>query len=140
MTFALSRSGNGSELLHQAEQIVVVPHLGHAAIADAEELQPVDDGVLSGRWHAGEIAPVRDVMGVPGHDERDFAFAKKYGLPIKQVIDVEGRPYSTDAWQPWYADHGRCIHSGKYDGLAYHEAVDAIAVDLKAKGQGDKQV
>jgi leucyl-tRNA synthetase len=80
------------------------------------------------------------VMGVPGHDERDFAFAKKYGLPIKQVIDVEGKPYSTDAWQPWYADHGRCIHSGKYDGLAYHEAVDAIAVDLKAKGQGDKQV
>ena len=35
------------------------------------------------------------VMGVPGHDERDFAFAKKYGLPIKPVIDVEGRPYST---------------------------------------------
>ncbi|MDX1489535.1 MAG: class I tRNA ligase family protein, partial [Acidiferrobacterales bacterium] len=37
------------------------------------------------------------VMGVPAHDERDFAFAKKYGLPIKPVIDVEGRPYSTDA-------------------------------------------
>src|SRR6266480_847027 len=48
------------------------------------------------------------VMGVPGHDERDFAFAKKYGLPIKQVIDVEGRPYSLDAWQPWYAHYGAC--------------------------------
>jgi leucyl-tRNA synthetase len=80
------------------------------------------------------------VMGVPGHDERDFAFAQKYGLPIRQVIDVDGKPYSTDAWQPWYADYGRCIHSGKYDGLAYREAVDAIAADLKAKGQGDKQV
>src|SRR2546425_318968 len=68
------------------------------------------------------------VMGVPGHDERDFAFAKKYGLPIKQVIDVAGKPYSTDAWQPWYADYGRCVNSGKYDGLDYQAAVDAIAV------------
>src|SRR6186713_2743339 len=39
------------------------------------------------------------VMAVPGHDERDFAFAKKYGLEIKPVIDVDGQPYSTDAWQ-----------------------------------------
>src|ERR1700704_5392724 len=80
------------------------------------------------------------VMGVPGHDERDFAFAKKYGLPIKQVIDVEGRPYSTEAWQPWYADYGRCVNSGKYDGLDYQAAVDAIAADLRAKSLGDKQV
>ncbi len=81
------------------------------------------------------------VMGVPGHDERDFAFAKKYGLPIRQVIDVGGRPYSLDAWQDWYADKGGvCINSGKYDGLTYQEAVDAIAADLKAGGLGDKQV
>ncbi|MGB5080743.1 MAG: leucine--tRNA ligase [Burkholderiales bacterium] len=80
------------------------------------------------------------VMGVPGHDERDFAFAKKYGLPIKPVIDVEGRPYSTDAWQPWYEEYGRCVNSGKYDGLDHERAVDAIAADLKAKGLGDKQV
>ena len=80
------------------------------------------------------------VMGVPGHDERDFAFAKQYGLPIKQVIDVAGKPFSTDAWQPWYADYGRCINSGKYDGLGYREAVDAIAADLAAKGLGGKQV
>jgi leucyl-tRNA synthetase len=80
------------------------------------------------------------VMGVPGHDERDFAFAKKYGLPIKQVIDVEGKPFSTDAWQPWYADYGRCVNSGRYDGLDYGQAVDAIAADLEAKGLGAKQV
>jgi leucyl-tRNA synthetase len=80
------------------------------------------------------------VMGVPGHDERDFAFAKKYGLPIKPVIDVGGQAYSTDAWQPWYADYGRCVNSGKYDGLDYPSAVDAIAADLKAKGLGDRQV
>ena len=80
------------------------------------------------------------VMGVPGHDERDFAFAKKYNLPIKPVIDVGGKPYSTDAWQPWYADYGRCVNSGKYDGLDYQGATDAIAADLKAKGLGDKQI
>ncbi len=80
------------------------------------------------------------VMGVPGHDERDFAFAKQYGLPIKPVIDVDGRPYSTDAWEPWYADYGRCVNSGKYDGLDYQSAVDAIAADLRALQLGDKQV
>ncbi len=80
------------------------------------------------------------VMGVPGHDERDFAFAKKYGLPIKPVIDVGGQPYSTDAWQSWYADYGRCVNSGKYDGLDYRGAVDAIAADLKKMALGDKQV
>jgi leucyl-tRNA synthetase len=82
------------------------------------------------------------VMGVPAHDERDFAFAKKYALPIAQVIAVDGETFSTDAWQPWYEDKQRCrcVHSGKYDGLAYGPAVDAIAADLKAKGLGDKQV
>jgi leucyl-tRNA synthetase len=80
------------------------------------------------------------VMGVPGHDERDFAFAKKYGLPILPVIDVEGRPYSTEAWQDWYAEHGRCMNSGDYDGLDYDVATEAIARDLEAKGLGRKQL
>jgi len=82
------------------------------------------------------------VMAVPAHDERDFHFAKQYGLPIRQVIEVRGRNFSTDQWQDWYADKeiGRCIHSGKYDGLDYTHAVDAIAVDLKAKALGEKQV
>ena len=82
------------------------------------------------------------VMGVPGHDERDFAFAKKYGLPIKQVIAAEGHTFSTDAWQEWYGDKsiGVCVNSGKYDGLCHREAVDAVAADLKALGVGDKQV
>jgi leucyl-tRNA synthetase len=82
------------------------------------------------------------VMAVPGHDERDFHFAKKYGLPIKQVIEVPGETFSTDAWQDWYADkaRGRCVNSGKYDGLPHEAAVAAIAADLKALGLGDKQV
>ena len=58
------------------------------------------------------------------------------------MIDVTGKTFSTDAWQEWYADkeNGRCINSGKYDGLAYVQAVDAIAADLKSKGLGEKQV
>jgi len=80
------------------------------------------------------------VMAVPAHDERDFAFAKQYGLPIKPVIDVEGKPFSTDAWQPWYADYGVCVNSGRYDGLGYAQATDAIAADLRQRGLGDKQV
>ena len=82
------------------------------------------------------------VMAVPAHDERDFAFAKKYSLPIQQSIAVEGETFSTDAWQEWYGDKikGRCFNSGKYEGLAYEAAVDAIAADLKALDLGDKQV
>ena len=80
------------------------------------------------------------VMGVPAHDERDFAFAKKYGLAIQPVIQVEGCSYSTDAWQAAYAEYGVCVNSGKYDGLDHEHAVDAIAADLKAKGLGEKQV
>jgi leucyl-tRNA synthetase len=81
------------------------------------------------------------VMGVPGHDERDFEFAKKYRLPIEEVIGVAGQSFSTDAWQAWYEDkeHGVCVNSGKYDGLAYRQAVDAIAADLAARGLGEKR-
>ena len=82
------------------------------------------------------------VMGVPAHDERDFAFAKKYQLPIEAVIGVDGQHFSTDAWQEWYSDktQGRCVHSGKYDGLGYQAAVDAVAADLAAKNLGEKKI
>ena len=81
------------------------------------------------------------VMGVPAHDERDFIFAKKYDLPIKQVVAVVGKTYSIDAWQEWYADKqaGKCVGSGKYDGLSYKAAIDAVAADLAAKGLGEKK-
>jgi leucyl-tRNA synthetase len=79
------------------------------------------------------------VMGVPAHDERDFAFAQKYELPIKPVIAVDGHTYSTDAWADWYGEHGVCVNSGPYDGLDYRGAVDAIAADLRAKGLGEKK-
>ncbi|WP_019915399.1 leucine--tRNA ligase [Methyloversatilis discipulorum] len=80
------------------------------------------------------------VMAVPAHDERDFGFAKKYDLPIKQVIAVGDNAFSTDAWAEWYGSKdGVCVNSGKYDGLGYAAAVDAVAADLAAKG-GEKKV
>ncbi|MCM8596700.1 leucine--tRNA ligase [Accumulibacter sp.] len=82
------------------------------------------------------------VMAVPAHDERDFAFAVRYGLPIRQVIAVEGETFSLDGWQEWYADkqHGVCINSAKYDGLGFAAAVEAIAADLAARQLGGKKV
>ncbi len=80
------------------------------------------------------------VMAVPGHDERDFAFAKKYDLEIRQVIDVAGQEYSTDAWQPWYEHAGVNVNSGKYDGLAQAAAIDAVSADLAAQELGTKRV
>ena len=82
------------------------------------------------------------VMGVPAHDERDFAFAQKYVLPIHQVVNVEGKTFSEVSWHDWYADkeNGRCINSGKYDGLNHQQAVDAIANDLAELGLGEKKI
>ncbi|MFY9261528.1 MAG: leucine--tRNA ligase [Gallionella sp.] len=88
------------------------------------------------------------VMAVPAHDERDFEFANKYGLAIKQVIsprplagEGERAAFSTEAWSEWYATkEGVCIYSGKYDGLNYQQAVDAIAADLAALDLGAKKV
>ena len=80
------------------------------------------------------------VMGVPGHDERDYAFALKYKLPIRCVIRTPAGDAVPEPWRPEYAEYGTCINSGRYDGLAYAEATDAIAADLRAQGLGDKQV
>ncbi len=81
------------------------------------------------------------VMGVPAHDERDFAFALKYNIPIKQVMQVEGQSFDGKAWQEWYADKEtvKAVNSGKYDGLNHAEAVNAVAADLQKLGVGEKK-
>ncbi|OOG54841.1 leucine--tRNA ligase [Polaromonas sp. C04] len=79
------------------------------------------------------------VMGVPAHDERDFAFAKKYGLHIKQVVLVDGEHYDFHHWQDWYADKaaGVTINSDSFSGMGLQEAVLAVAHALKRKGLGE---
>jgi len=87
------------------------------------------------------------VMGVPAHDERDFAFALKYRLPIWQVVaprsgsPAEALQFDATQWQDWYAakENIACVHSGRYDGLAYDDAVEAVAQDLMTKDLGGKK-
>ncbi|MBL8388803.1 MAG: leucine--tRNA ligase [Hydrogenophaga sp.] len=81
------------------------------------------------------------VMGVPAHDERDFAFALKYQLPIKQVVAVDGETFSTDAWAEWYGDKLKCVcvNSGVLDGLNQKAAVNKVAELLADKGLGEKK-
>jgi leucyl-tRNA synthetase len=81
------------------------------------------------------------VMGVPAHDERDFAFAKKYGIAIKQVVALEGETFTTEAWAEWYADKARgvCVNSGVLDGLSYKAAVDKVAALLASQNLGEKK-
>jgi leucyl-tRNA synthetase len=130
----------------------------HGGVAEAELATMPKRGVPTGfgvtHPLSGEPVPVwignyvlmgygeGAVMGVPAHDERDFEFARTYGLSIRQVIAVAGETFSGERWQPWYADkqRGVCIHSGRYDGLAYEAAVRAIAADLAARGLGSEQV
>jgi len=81
------------------------------------------------------------VMGVPAHDERDFAFARKYDLPIKQVVAVEGKTYDDTTWHDWYGDKqtGVTVNSAPFDGLSHTAAVDAVSQALAAQGLGEKQ-
>ncbi|MCR4509318.1 leucine--tRNA ligase [Pseudomonas sp. 32.2.56] len=88
-------------------------------------------------WGYGEGA----VMAVPAHDERDFEFAGKYDLPIKQVYAGEGKDYNASQWQDWYGDKAglSTINSGKYDGLDFTAAFDAIVADLEASAHGARK-
>ncbi|MCA0213429.1 MAG: leucine--tRNA ligase [Proteobacteria bacterium] len=81
------------------------------------------------------------VMGVPAHDERDFEFAKKYGIDILQVVHVDGEHYDYDRWQDWYGDkqRGVTINSDIYSGFGYKDAVNAVAHALQQLGLGEKK-
>ncbi|MCC7006241.1 MAG: leucine--tRNA ligase [Ottowia sp.] len=80
------------------------------------------------------------VMGVPAHDERDFAFASKYALPIQQVIALPDQVFSTQTWQSAYAEPGTLVASGQYTGLPCAMAVEAITRDLHKQGLGEKKI
>ncbi|WP_374379938.1 leucine--tRNA ligase [Pseudomonas fluvialis] len=88
-------------------------------------------------WGYGEGA----VMAVPAHDERDFEFANKYALPIKQVYAAADQDYDANTWQDWYGDKAglTTINSGKYDGLDFSAAFDAIVADLEASAHGARK-
>ena len=81
------------------------------------------------------------VMGVPAHDERDFAFALKYGLEIKPVVLVDGETFDFTQWQDWYGDkqRGVSVNSDNFSGLSHSDAVNAVAHALEQKGLGEKK-
>lgn len=84
------------------------------------------------------------VMAVPSHDERDFEFANKYGLTIKQVIDAKGAEdtdFDATQWQEWYSSKdGKLVNSGEFDGLDFQGAFDAFLAKLEPQGLANVKV
>ena len=79
------------------------------------------------------------VMAVPAHDQRDWEFARRFGLRIHQVIQPEdGSLVDMDAGA--YVEHGRLINSGRFDGLDFDEAFDAYAKFFESNGRGQRRV
>jgi leucyl-tRNA synthetase len=118
------------------------------SIKDLEELEK--EGVFTGSYAVhpitGEKIPVYAgnfvvadygsgmIMAVPGHDQRDFEFAKKYKIKIKQVI--EGKITKERA----YTGEGKLINSEEFNGINSREAIDKISFYLESKGIGKKVV
>lgn len=84
------------------------------------------------------------VMAVPAHDERDFEFANKFGLTIKQVIHAKGADdadFDATVWQEWYGSkEGTLINSGEFDGLDFQAAFDALLAKLAPQKQANIKV
>lgn len=81
------------------------------------------------------------VMSVPGHDQRDWEFARKYGLPIIQVIEPLPDSESTcDLDVEAFTERGQLVSSGDFTGLNFEQAFDAIATALEAVQKGERQV
>ena len=79
------------------------------------------------------------VMAVPAHDQRDWEFARRYGLRIHQVIQPEDGSL-TDMDAGAYVDYGRLINSGQFSGLDFDEAFDAFGKVVEAQGRGKRRV
>ncbi len=121
-----------------------------AALETAEK-KGVATGLMAEHPVTGEQVPVwaanfvlmgygtGAVMSVPAHDQRDFEFARKYGLPIKQVIEaVDDTEIDLD--KAAFTDKGRLLNSQQFDGLSSEQAFDAIADFLADNGRGERQV
>ncbi|MCU7496975.1 MAG: leucine--tRNA ligase [Ignavibacteria bacterium] len=78
------------------------------------------------------------VMAVPGHDERDFEFAKKFSLPIRKVILAPGTK-EEDTLNEAYTEIGKLVNSGSFSGMASDKAIDALSDSLEKEGKGKKK-
>ncbi|MDT4332670.1 leucine--tRNA ligase [Methylomonas sp. MED-D] len=78
------------------------------------------------------------VMSVPAHDQRDYEFAKRYGIAIKEVIASADRADDSVA-EKAFTDKGVLLNSGEFDGLDFKQAFDAIAAKLAGLGKGERK-
>ena len=120
--------------------------VSEAEMATMEKLG-MDTGISAVHPLTGESVPVwvgnyvlmdygsGAVMAVPGHDQRDYEFARKYQLQIKQVVTPAGDE-PCDVEDEAFVDKGILVNSGKYDGMDFATAFDAIAGDLEAVNHG----
>jgi leucyl-tRNA synthetase len=121
-----------------------------AALETAEK-KGVATGLMAVHPLTGETVPVwaanfvlmgygtGAVMSVPAHDQRDFEFAQKYGLALKQVIaPLDNAEF--DLSKAALTEKGRLINAGQFDGLTSEQAFDAIAAELEQQQKGERQV
>ncbi len=80
------------------------------------------------------------IMAVPGHDVRDFAFAKKYNIPVKIVIDTPASPLKLEEMKGAYTGEGVCVNSGEFTGINSMEAIEKIAAFAEKSGIGEKMI
>ncbi len=93
-------------------------------------------------WIAGYVLMTYGtgaIMAVPAHDERDFAFAKRYGLPIREVVAPPSGPRG-ELTEAYVEKEGRLVQSGDFDGLPPAEAIERITAWLKERGLGEPAV
>jgi leucyl-tRNA synthetase len=76
------------------------------------------------------------VMAVPGHDQRDFEFARRYGLPIAIVVQPDGASLSAETLEAAFEGDGTVVNSGRYDGLRASEANRRMTADAERQGIG----
>ena len=137
------------------EVAAFVDECQHAGVAEADIATMEKKGIFTGVYArhpiTGKDVPVwvanfvlmsygtGAVMAVPAHDQRDFEFAHKYGLPINQVIEpANGETQDLD--NEAFTAKGRLVNSGEFDGLTSEQAFDAIAAWLSERGLGEKKV
>jgi len=77
------------------------------------------------------------VMGVPGHDQRDFEFARKYRLPVTVVVEEDGKPLDATTMTEAHAGQGKLVNSGDYNGLPWEEANRKMTAAATARGIGE---
>ncbi|MBT0586526.1 leucine--tRNA ligase [Alteromonas oceanisediminis] len=128
----------------------------HTKMAEADlatmEKRGIPTGLSVTHPLTGEVLPVwianfvlmeygsGAVMSVPGHDQRDWEFATKYALPIKQVVKPLSGDDAADVSQAALTEKGILINSGEFDGLDFEQAYTALCDALEAKGAGTRTV